>query len=514
MNRFFILIFIITMAETVSAGYNREACYTKVKGLLKDGLLTRNDTAFFHDRSGMPMSSPDNPVLTLQSCNSICGKDQGWYVDIGPRLSNWLIPVFLLLSNMEVSPLDKRRYLMLVHLLGDPIDSLWSLLMKMEAWSRCYYMAIKVYGPGQPRKVRNLATLLGGIEELVGFDADPMEVYRNITSQPEPEHLNVLIARTAQHLADSRTDERLRTILATALYFYQLLSAFVTVIGGGNTSPPGGRIGIAMFMTWIIPSILLSNAIGGFTSVRTCFRILEEFSQAVNPDSDLWLQLKESVPALEVYNVPEQYFESLSWSGGIYTYRPDKHISFLASSKSRSSYLFLVLAVAPILTSSIIASVILWNTPPIGINCRNFLIFSLTIFIFLSAAFTSLTYWRGVRGKLHWYITLVKDALVAIPFVILIFLATSGAFNTCWCWSGVYSLGKAARIPLNPKPQFQFYNKTIYPILVGVCLILQLSAFVAMMRVTWAGWNIMRWSERERQEEWARSRRALQRHLR
>jgi hypothetical protein len=474
--------------------------------MLEDGALARNDTIFYRGNDGVPMSTPEHPVLNYVGCSEMCGADFGWYKDIGPRLSTWLIPVFLLLSNMEVSPLDKRRYLMLIHLLGDPIDSLWSLLTKLEAWSRCYHLAQAMCGSNDKIKVRNVATVLGGFEELVGFSENPAEVYNAVkTRSKNGREFDQLIPRTAQQLADSRTDERLRTLLATTLYIYQLISAFITTVGGGNTSPPGGRIGITMFLTWIIPSILLSNAIGGFTSRRVCYSILETFIHDATGQREAWLVLQEATQSLKDYPTVHDYLDTMAWSGAIYSYRPSKTIAFSSGRRDLTCCPLLLLAAMPIVTSSVIASVILWNTPPIGANCRNILIFVMTGIVFLSALFTQVS--ASLKGARHWYIMLAKDTVLAVPSVVMIFLACAGRFNSCWCWSGVFSLGAKARIPLNPVADFVAYNKTTYPVLVGICLMIQILGFMGMMWAGWRGWNLMRWSDAEKELEWKASRR-------
>jgi hypothetical protein len=503
---------VLFLLFTVATGesFNREKCHRKVQWMLQEGQLTANDTSFYRDDGGTIHSTPERPILTLEKCNTICGADFGWYVDIGPRLSTWLIPIFLLLCNMEVSPLDKRRYLMILHLLGDPIDSLWSLLSKLEAWSRCYHLAVKLSSSTDESQVRNVATVLGGFEDLVGFHDDPEEVYLKIKALSRTEeYFDFLVSRAAQQLADSRTDDRLRTLLATALYIYQLISAFVTTVGGGSTSPPGGRIGITMFMTWIVPSILLSNAIGGFTSRRTCYSILEMLVQDVADQRDVWRTFQQAAPSLDDYSSVHEYFDNLAWSGAVYSYRPKKKLGFGSGAHDIRPWVLLLLATVPIVTSSLVASLILWNTPPIGINCRNILIFVITGLVFLSTLFTqvSSSFFSGSR---HWHIMLVKDALLAVPSVILIFLACAGRFNSCWCWSGVFSLGAKARIPLNAVPEFAAYNKTTYPILVAVCLTIQCITFIVMIWIGWRGWNMMRWSEEEKKVGWRVSRRPMQ----
>ena len=106
------------------AGFNREQCWEKLKIMLASQSLYANDSSvFYKGKDGLPMSHPDNPVLTLTGCYEICAKGYGWYPDIGPRL---LVPILVLVCNVDLSPLDKRRLLSVLHFLVDPIDSLWS----------------------------------------------------------------------------------------------------------------------------------------------------------------------------------------------------------------------------------------------------------------------------------------------------------------------------------------------------------------------------------------------------
>lgn len=175
-----------------------------------------------------------------------------------------------------------------------------------------------------------MAVVLGGFEELVGPFDNPEEVFTTIKmrTKVKEEKFDYLISRTAQQLADSRTDERLRTMLATTLYIYQLISAFVTTIGGRNTSSLGGRIGITMFMTWIVPSILLSNTIGGLSSRRICYSILETFVQDVTGHQDAWFVLHQAAPSLQRHQTVNEYLDTLAWSGATYSYRRSKTIVF------------------------------------------------------------------------------------------------------------------------------------------------------------------------------------------
>lgn len=409
---------------------------------------------------------------------------------------------------------------MILHLLGDPCDSLWSLLSKLDAWSRCYSLARSHPKFHTERSIRSLATVLGALEELTEFSANPVQVYniimsrqRSGLSRDDPRYLHcsqitVLVRKAAQRLADSRTDERLRTLLALGLYCYQLASAFIAKFGGGQTSPPGGRIGTAMFLTFIIPTILMTNAIGGFTSIRTSFNILEDLVKETTTETDLWLLLQEAAPDLKRHKSLYEYYDAMTWTGAIYTYRPNKRIKFGVNGGSHR-YLLCLLALSPVIISSVVAFLVLWNTPPVGLNCRHILLLGIMALLLWSVAFTNLVHSMGVKGRAHWNIVLVKDAMITIPMVILVFLTTAGLFNSCWCWSAVYSLRGAARVPMNTKRLFEAYNGSTYPIIVSVCIGLQCLAFVTMLYIGRRGWRVMRWSEKKRTEEWHRTRHLL-----
>src|SRR5436190_10209629 len=145
------------------AKFVRATCYNLTLTLLNNHTLTQDSEVFARDNSGRPIVGLSNITLTLPGCEKLCGPKQGFYLDIGPRLSTWLIPILLLVSNIELSPLDKRRFLAILHFLGDPIDSIWSLIHKIDAWHRCYSLAEK-HGAVCERRKRIIATVFAGFE--------------------------------------------------------------------------------------------------------------------------------------------------------------------------------------------------------------------------------------------------------------------------------------------------------------------------------------------------------------
>jgi hypothetical protein len=571
------------------------------------------------------------PVLSLPGCHQLCSGDGSWYFDAGQRFMTWLLPVILLVGNMDVSPLDKWRYLEVFHLLGDPISSMWSFLAGVGTWGFCFSLAktnLELF-PGLDE--RQLGTILAAIEEMTGPEEHPLhclaeivfpanvkqeqaDTERPISAKklmqsshqscemseppgqgirivvsegrdqdaageenedaraPEGDHASTVAVRAlppemvkilkdaAFEIADSRTDDIIRTSFAVCLYILQLLSAFITVVGGGNSSPPGGRIGTAMILTWLIPAIMLSNSVGGFASRRSCFRIIRKFIYKIRAEQrrqQLLLRLKEMQKQnrlqeriqekqdqiqgdrkrvqkelqdlmqqllqhndREAQHAPtsptllgltlsdsEAFFRNQRWSGGSDLYRPTKSHKFDPRSK-QSTQTTLALSSGPVLISFIFGSAIIWKTPPYGFNCRSLLLLGITLLWFLTAFLTQAT-WRLfghlISRRGHWHLVFWKDIAVAVPSVLLIFLSSAGLFNTCYCWSFRISKGRTgAHVPLNVTSEFDRLDGKLYPILVALCLFLQFALFFAMRRVGRPGFQLLRWPETERQREFSR----------
>ncbi|KAM7191536.1 hypothetical protein V8F33_008887 [Rhypophila sp. PSN 637] len=149
-------------------------------------------------------------TITVPACQQLCelpGNAIDWYADKGPRLMTWIIPVALSLSNIELSPLDKRRFYTLLQALGNPIDVLWSFDPQAQRPN-------KIARPGPEPSVLLLPTN----PELAAADSSK---FIDIPTYlfPDSEQVMNLWKATALELADSRTDEQLRSLFAVVLYW-------------------------------------------------------------------------------------------------------------------------------------------------------------------------------------------------------------------------------------------------------------------------------------------------------
>ena len=216
------------------------------------------------------VANVSEPILTLYGCEKLCGLGTGWYSDSGPRLVGWLLPIFLLISNMQFPRIRKGRFFLVLHLLGDPIDSTWSLLYKIDNWRQCYARARE--------KLDDDATK-GDIESLAMIYAALIEVEN--ASYHQLAHTDIenmmLITTTANELARQRTNEIMRTGFAVAMYMFQVVSDFVPAVGA-SSDPSGGMIGPAMILSWLVAVVLLSNAIGDSGSPAAALKIMVRFT--------------------------------------------------------------------------------------------------------------------------------------------------------------------------------------------------------------------------------------------
>lgn len=194
-------------------------------------------------------------------------------------MSIWLIPVLLLISNVELSTPDKLRFLAILHLFGDPIDSIGSLVDRRDSWDHCYRLAERYGGKFDGCK-RVVAAVFASFEEIEGPQIKSLAYFNTIIYKSRLTNNFYKWRRTELKLADSRTDEFARTCLAILLYMFQLVAGFVKEVGGNDiSSPPSGRIATGMFLSWLPPTVLLRNTIGAFTSRCTCRKMLTDFAE-------------------------------------------------------------------------------------------------------------------------------------------------------------------------------------------------------------------------------------------
>ncbi|CEL04885.1 hypothetical protein ASPCAL06009 [Aspergillus calidoustus] len=528
-----LLLLLLLYLAPLSSAFQKSECNAYVQTALANGTLSANSSIFHRSSTNSPFSQPENIILTLPGCKSTCGAGTSFYDDVGPRLSTWLIPILLLIGNMHMARLGNEKYAALLHFLGDPIDTMWSLLTTAEVWSRAHSLAERTIpkAPGEQEahykaRLVDVATLFAAIEELEGGSADRAAdhfhtTFSAILASRKPsissDAFYHLVKETANELSDSRSAGLRRAGIAVFAYFYHVIAGFVDVIGGESSSPPGGRIGTSMFISWLIPAVLVSNALGGYASRRTALRIMERFVKVVSGEGvedyqmfsadkrssllSSWMG-RGSADGGPSRTTTTDFYASQQWSGSIYCYRPRK-ILFRGGHRDTHPLTLFVLALLPLLISTTTSVTLIWVTPTIGFDCRSLMMVAISCLWLLSCAITFLTYTtRLADGVYHYRLTLIKDALIGLPVLGVIVLSSCGIFNSCLCWSALFSRRGGAYVVLDDRDERGFNARTWYPALVGACLGLQMVVFFVMGWMMRHGEVIFGRDEEKKQEDW------------
>jgi hypothetical protein len=374
--------------------------------------------------------------------------------------------------------------------MGDPIDSMLSLLSILQGWNQCFAIPSEPQRPNpeQAKREKSIMTVLLSFGDCLSL-TNNTDISQNIydrwlaSSKLSPSQLDALTHKTAAKLAECRTSEMLRALSALLLYFFQVLEAFVPAIG--NSAEPSGRmIGPAVLLSCLLPMVLLSNAVGGFDSWRIRRQILSKFLKRVGEHT--WY---DQLPVLER--------STLAYSSGIPLYQPDK----FRPTRPRTPILLFLLSTSPVLVAFGAAFAVLY-TPPTYLTCRHFII----LFILLLWLLSALVTWTVITissptPELRWYTILAKDALIFCIILALLISTSCGLFTSCWCLSGRWRYGVAqARVYLNPAVQFARNSGVSYPITVGICFGVQFGLWFGMMSFSWKGFGVWRWSEEEKED--------------
>lgn len=476
-----VLFMIFPSVTSLDQPYNRSVCLSAVNASYDD-LYMRNPEYFALG------SNASRPFLTLPGCYSLCGSRWGPYSDDGPRLLDWIVPGILLIANLHFVPIGGKRYTVLAHFLGDPIDTMLRLLYLVEDWVGNLREAERIIPgpPGDPlrRAARDppgfrylerpeiLATVLSAAGRLLD-PQDLSDLPKRVTKWltfDDNRHFRTRYAalkKAAVALRHLRLHDIRRTGFAIFLYLFQFVVVFVYQVGG-SPNPSGGRVSPAMMLSWFLTVVLLSNAIGDYGSWKhsqdTILRFLKKVFGGDPLPARVPLLPRRRVSRRSGWRSFTADFTELACSGST---RYDH-----STSSSRKVVLGLI-AVFPIALSCATAFRVDY-TAPSWFSCRAVTVLGSFGGWLLSWIFTNIATSYLCRDH-RWFFIFVKDILIGTPILLFILLSTAGLFNSCYCVSGAIFRGKIkARIDLNPVSLYPHNGYNIYPWTVGIGLFLQM----------------------------------------
>jgi hypothetical protein len=257
----------------------------------------------------LPGSSPDLLRISYGSCLVACGDKTGRFNPLLPRLNTWLFPVLFLLANAQfptAAGSDRpRRNLfkravagleVLSHIIGDPVDYAFTLLSQVETWRECRELATELRGPpegddsrGYEAQIQNAAVILAAFERVLDHLGDRgnagtyfssiFDTLKTPTSKMTREDWTTAIkyeSKIARNFVIVRTRHLAPAIVAIAFYAWQIVGAFVPAVGA-SPNPSGGRVAVALTLSWIVFMVLFGSTVGGPASDTAYADTIDKF---------------------------------------------------------------------------------------------------------------------------------------------------------------------------------------------------------------------------------------------
>lgn len=505
-------VLLLVILPLIHSYDGEDICRSEVEKRLNQLLLSpTNASIFYRNEDGIFESDPTKKItLTLSGCKEICGPGSGHtpWLDGLQMISTWLLPVLLLLSNLHFPPLGVTiGVFYIVRAIGNPIDTLWSMLTQREVARRSLAYARHASAKGEilDPDIIEIATVIVALEEIE--DTIPPEVSHApeevgstssfdakisllcVTSKDD-EAFRQKLNEIAYEISDERVHAMLPTAISILFYLITLGMSFVMAqeaIKKGE-KPPGNRVGWAILFSFLVPIVLLSADIGRGVSKGALPSKLRRLIDAGGSE------MREKF-AIATINDNNRHAEPWTDVG---IYRSQKQV-FCVDKDDRSSFKLFLLAVSFVFLPSTSAFAIAFITPPVGITCRPL---SITIVgsLWLFSVGTSWAMFRFLRkcnSRIYFYAMMIKDSLIAISVVGMIILYFMGLDNSCWCWSAVYDPRvKTKFVELDVKQRRAQLNRTWYPGIVFATLTLQFFIYFLFRWLNGEDKKPFRWREK------------------
>jgi hypothetical protein len=270
-----------------------------------------------------------DPLLTLFGCESTCGNGyELWPADDTLlRITMWVFPAIVLLVHFHFAPLGTaNKFSVIAHILGNPLDTLWSMMTRQEVNRRLYERARR-YSDGH--EFKHIATIWSAYDELGWQDPsshfastlrlrDPDTLPQSMHNQPEqniphrglaileawkgsPPGYNIQVRegrgptpaelyyiQLASHrLASNRSESQLTTWFAIFGLLGGLCAAFIRTYMQRLNNQTGHTIAVVALFFILIPIVKISGNIGCFTSTSTAIDIIQDLHRnlkLLNPE--------------------------------------------------------------------------------------------------------------------------------------------------------------------------------------------------------------------------------------
>jgi hypothetical protein len=350
--------------------------------------------------------------IPLQICYELFGRSFTPYHSKRElqTLTIWWFPLIVLVGNMYMPrftslSLDIRHFLAVTgHLLADPVDTIWSLLCKLDVLVYSYE-GVRSIDPGlNDKDVRRLATILVALHDHPDTRSTSRDTVRHLIQEFRCHPSSV--RRAAERLTDLRVNNTRRAAIAIGAYIATVGGALVRSLN--EVEAPINLLQIVALRQlyyWLLPAIVLSCMAGGFPSSKTSRAVLEDNYLA------------------EVLSLGNQQLQP--WNGGTYSLAVDRRMD------SRKAWL-LILAYAAVSSAWAFAFATSWISPTPGLKCGGILqLLFLGIWIGNNCLnwglYKSFKPTRDHDFKRCWKWVMIKDITLSIGMSVVLFVVFKGA---------------------------------------------------------------------------------------
>ncbi|KAF1849773.1 uncharacterized protein K460DRAFT_360626 [Cucurbitaria berberidis CBS 394.84] len=420
--------------------------------------------------------------------------------DIWTRIAVWKLPLLQLISQFPRPPLGPSVETgVMLHLLGDPIDSVASMLLTLavcqtrveRAKELCVHTGVDCTHPGYHRTWKGLAIIMASYDEC-GASAkieNFCTTYREMRGKPSfDSEIRHIYEETAGSLAADRQTRTLPVVIAE-LFF---IGGWVISLVKAASSEPNPTnwvnveaqsIAISALFLWVTSAVVIASVIGASQTEDAVPRILHAFEYHISA----FLGGRARRPSIQERIETTWCRKSIDRAvhGGTYSWRPTKW----KEDWPKSSVLFAYAAIGTILVSSsfFISALLSYLVSPKGFNCRH-IPEAMVLAIWLLSSVIEIICERYLNRRLFWVI-FWKDTLCALSNIAIIIVVQWGIMNRCSCWSGWGSTG--LHLPQMPdvKPELMFFIRHIAPWIVLGAVVFHL-VFCAV--VIWKYWDAVR----------------------
>ncbi|KAI9805301.1 MAG: hypothetical protein M1833_005754 [Piccolia ochrophora] len=400
-----------------------------------------------------PDGLPDRSrtLLTKAACISSNTKGDNFaYYKVSETLDFvllWKVPLIQLLAQMQRPPLGFGAGLFtMTHLIGDPIDTIWSLSFKLwrctcqaNDWIRLqgeedweiFTLIVTSYDEwGEGDRVQTL--LSKALKEAEGQDGNDERPILEADATPLKDHRSPKLSgadivrkacrEAALLLAADRATQSIPVSVASLAFIGAIVGAFVK---SNNVAPKMSDavtphfIAFTVLYFWILPAVVLSAAIGVSQAESAIPEILRRFRNEVASVGDC-----ADLPQEQNLDITTRIT-----SGGIYCWQRGKW-----NNKRATAFLgcFALLVVA---SGVGVSSFMSYSAPPVGLGCR-----TMTSMLFLATWVSSAIYTsaldRSNLGPISTYWGIFAKDLLLTLFIIGENVASHlGMFNRCNCWT-------------------------------------------------------------------------------